>query len=139
MAIVSPNRLFLHGSHCITFQKTTFFTDFHIVFLRNVRLLLVKANALSSPILVILMMEAVRSSETSVLARATLFEMPENGILHSYRCENFKSFLDFLYLSLQKYRNQKVVEFCFVSTMNVMRLNIAFQNRWNNLFRRLNY
>jgi hypothetical protein len=46
-------------------------------FLRNVRRLLVTANVVpSSPILVILMREALRSSETSVLTRAT-----EDGIL----------------------------------------------------------
>jgi hypothetical protein len=40
-------------------------------FLRSVRRLLITANVLSSPILVTLMMDAIRSSETSVLTRAT--------------------------------------------------------------------
>jgi hypothetical protein len=51
------------------------------------------ANVLSSPILVRLMMEAIRSSETSVLTRATWRNTPEEAILHSHRCENLKSYI----------------------------------------------
>jgi hypothetical protein len=39
----------------------------------------------------ILKMEAIRSSETSVLARTTQRCIPENYILHSHRRENFDS------------------------------------------------
>jgi hypothetical protein len=44
-----------------------------------------------SPIIVTLIMEALRFSETSILTRATLRNISEDGILHSHRREDLKS------------------------------------------------
>jgi hypothetical protein len=54
---------------------------------------LITANAfLSTTILVTLKMEAIRFSKTSVLTRSARHNMPKDGVLHSRRCENLKSY-----------------------------------------------
>jgi hypothetical protein len=54
--------------------------------------LLATANVVpNSPILGTLIMEALRSSDTSVLTRVTRRYIPGDDILHSHRRENLKS------------------------------------------------
>jgi hypothetical protein len=45
-----------------------------------------------------LKMEAIRSSETSIHTRCTWCNIAEDGILHSHRCENLKSYIRWYYV-----------------------------------------
>jgi hypothetical protein len=56
--------------------------------------LVVAANVVTcSLILVTLMMDAIRSSDTSALTRAMKRHIPEDGILHTHRRETLKSYI----------------------------------------------
>jgi hypothetical protein len=68
--------------------------------------LLVNANVIpTSPILVTLLMEAMCSSETSVLTRATRRNIPEDSILHSQHREILKTYTALTSWALKRRRN----------------------------------
>jgi hypothetical protein len=77
-----------------------------------VRQLLVTANVVhSSPILVPLLREPQRFSETSVLTRATRRRIPEDAILHSHRRESLKSYIELTGWTLQRSGNVSPVKY----------------------------
>jgi hypothetical protein len=65
----------------------------HNAFFRKELQLLVTANVSHSPILFSLKMEALLSSEASVITKATGRNIPEYGILLSHRGEDMKFYL----------------------------------------------
>jgi hypothetical protein len=71
------------------------FEVFTTATMRNgVRRLLVAASVVpSSPILATLVKEALRSSKTSLLTRATQRNITEDDILHRHCRENIKSYI----------------------------------------------
>jgi hypothetical protein len=73
-------------------RRGTFFARFE--FSHNPRRLLVTANAIpNSPVLVILMMEVISSSEMSVVKKGPRCKIPEDGILHSHRRKNLNTYI----------------------------------------------
>jgi hypothetical protein len=63
-------------------------------FLRSVLQLLVTVNGIANPLIRFTsMMEAVRSSEMSVLTGATRLHIRDYGILRSHPSENLKSYI----------------------------------------------
>jgi hypothetical protein len=70
--------------------------------LRSVLQLLVTANVYSSPILVTLMMEALRSSETAIVTKVTWWNTPQDCILHSHHRENLRSYSEIVIVPVRE-------------------------------------
>jgi hypothetical protein len=83
------------SSSCKEFAVFLIIVKWHYsVLLRSVLQLIVTVNLVPSPLIVFtLTMEAIRSSETSVLTKTTPRHIPEDCSLHSQRRENFKSYI----------------------------------------------
>jgi hypothetical protein len=81
------------SSNRSTLQRNTVYS-IYVVFFCSVHRLLITANVVpSSRIIATLMMEGTRSSQTSVLTRATRRNITEDCVLPSHRREDLNSYI----------------------------------------------
>jgi hypothetical protein len=74
-------------------SEECFASNIRVIRIGECACLVVTVNVPSSPILVTLMMEAIHSTDTSVLTRAAQRYIQEVGILHSHLRENVKFYI----------------------------------------------
>jgi hypothetical protein len=95
--------------------------------------LLVTANVPSSLILVTLMMEMLRSSETLVLTRATWRNILRDRILHSHRREKLKFYTVICHVLTTAKFLLKISVVWDIKPCSVLKVNRRFRGRWSSL------
>jgi hypothetical protein len=75
------------------------------------------------------MTEALHSSKTRFLTRATWSNIPEDGILHIHRSENLKSYKGILSFMLLKSHTTPFTEGYFIQNCLIETLKVAFSHK----------